>query len=398
MRYFFDFEDRCLWNKVTLAEFELNDDAAILLKRALSEPDCPRDADESRLLDALAEVGIRLQDIEEFQGGSRSLQTPIVHVIKCCNSRCCMCDCWKAGKSDFLSAEALLSLWPDVKALGADSVMVSGGEPLLHPQLRQILRDIRSFGLRVELNTNGLLLSRTEWLHEEPPDALIVSLDGYTPEDYRVVRGVDAFEDVLDGVSRFRHASPDVLIGFRSMVTRQTISRLPLSLELLNRTGADVVSFSPVDVASSSFNRIASSNRAQQLTRLLLPGSGDTERYLSVFAEGEETARLVNEACAHGRFSWCSADFRRCLAFYRELQAGTSVSSGTGIWTDEPCNFPRESLLVDYGGEIRTCFYGPKIGLLGDGSVTSWSARSSKGLLRSQGCCRGCRGKVFCDA
>lgn len=45
-------------------------------------------------------------------------------------------------------------------ALGTATVTISGGEPLLHPELEQIIRTIRSHGMLAGLITNGYLLTK----------------------------------------------------------------------------------------------------------------------------------------------------------------------------------------------------------------------------------------------
>ena len=68
---------------------------------------------------------------------------------------------------------------------GASSIMVSGGEPTLNPELAQIIDDIHSLGMGVELNTNGTLLSRHKYLYQQNIEALIISLDGFSPAEYK---------------------------------------------------------------------------------------------------------------------------------------------------------------------------------------------------------------------
>jgi MoaA/NifB/PqqE/SkfB family radical SAM enzyme len=69
--------------------------------------------------------------------------------------------------------------------LGTTVSTISGGEPLLHPELDQIIRHIRSRGTIATLITNGYLLSpyRIRLLNRAGLDHLQISIDNAMPDD-----------------------------------------------------------------------------------------------------------------------------------------------------------------------------------------------------------------------
>jgi MoaA/NifB/PqqE/SkfB family radical SAM enzyme len=69
-------------------------------------------------------------------------------------------------------------------ALGTAMIDISGGEPLLHPDLEAIVRRIRSHGRMAGLLTNGYLLTpeRIEALNRAGLDRLQISIDNVTPD------------------------------------------------------------------------------------------------------------------------------------------------------------------------------------------------------------------------
>ena len=72
-----------------------------------------------------------------------------------CAVGCTWCDTkysWRAGGGRETTLEALLA---EVKAGGADNVVVTGGEPLEHPALLPLLAGLKDLGLRVEVETAG---------------------------------------------------------------------------------------------------------------------------------------------------------------------------------------------------------------------------------------------------
>jgi MoaA/NifB/PqqE/SkfB family radical SAM enzyme len=69
--------------------------------------------------------------------------------------------------------------------LGTSVITISGGEPLLHPELDDIIRRIRKNGMVAGLITNGYLLvaERIERLNRAGLEWLQISIDNVTPDD-----------------------------------------------------------------------------------------------------------------------------------------------------------------------------------------------------------------------
>ena len=69
--------------------------------------------------------------------------------------------------------------------LGTANIEISGGEPLLHPDLDALVRHIRQTGALAGLITNGYLLNerRIERFNEAGLDHLQISIDNVTPDD-----------------------------------------------------------------------------------------------------------------------------------------------------------------------------------------------------------------------
>jgi Fe-coproporphyrin III synthase len=99
-----------------------------------------------------------------------------------CNLRCEFCrfvangDVF--GKRDWLELEEWKQI-VDGFAPGRPYVCVTGGEPLLYPHAAELIAHVKRRGMLCVLTTNGTLLeARAETLLEEPPDAVVLSLDG----------------------------------------------------------------------------------------------------------------------------------------------------------------------------------------------------------------------------
>jgi MoaA/NifB/PqqE/SkfB family radical SAM enzyme len=82
------------------------------------------------------------------------------------------------------------------------------GEPLFHPQIVDMVRRAKELGTRVELITNGTMLTPelSKKLVQAGIDLLWVSLDGATPDSYEDVRLGAELSNVIDNIAGFQDA------------------------------------------------------------------------------------------------------------------------------------------------------------------------------------------------
>ena len=104
--------------------------------------------------------------------------------IRRCNLSCAYCNEYD-GHSRPVPTRDVLRRVDRLAALGTGIVTLSGGEPLLHPDLDEIIRHIRLRGSIATLITNGYLLSRERIrrLNGAGLDHLQISIDNVVPDD-----------------------------------------------------------------------------------------------------------------------------------------------------------------------------------------------------------------------
>jgi MoaA/NifB/PqqE/SkfB family radical SAM enzyme len=121
---------------------------------------------------------------------ARALQSrnhPILaHIvpIRRCNLSCAYCNEYD-NFSKPVPTEQMLGRIDLLARLGTTAVTISGGEPLLHPDLDDLIRRIRSCGMLAELITNGYLLTpeRIIRLSRAGLDHLQISIDNVMPDE-----------------------------------------------------------------------------------------------------------------------------------------------------------------------------------------------------------------------
>jgi MoaA/NifB/PqqE/SkfB family radical SAM enzyme len=110
----------------------------------------------------------------------------LVHIIPI---RRCNLDCGYCNEYDQVSKpvpiEEMKRRLDYLAAMGTSIITISGGEPLMHPELEEVIRHIRKHGMIAGMITNGFLLSkeRIASLNAAGLEHLQISIDNVTPDE-----------------------------------------------------------------------------------------------------------------------------------------------------------------------------------------------------------------------
>jgi cyclic pyranopterin phosphate synthase len=124
-----------------------------------------------------------------------------ISLTPACNLNCLYCHAeGEVSPGSLLSAEEIAEIMEVAADYEFRSVKFTGGEPLLRPDLLEIIRAVPE-GMESSLTTNGTLLAwRAADLKEAGLSRVNVSLDSLDPETYRRITGKDCLGDVLEGI------------------------------------------------------------------------------------------------------------------------------------------------------------------------------------------------------
>lgn len=168
---------------------------------------------------------------------------PVViwNLIRRCNLTCRHCYSTSADK-DFageLSTDEAYEVMEDLRAFGVPVLILSGGEPLMRPDLFDLAARAKALGFYVALSTNGTLIDTAMLprIRDAQFDYLGISLDGLEATHDRFRRREGAFRDSLQGLRLCRDA--DIRVGMRFTLTRDNAKDLPGLLDLMAAEGID---------------------------------------------------------------------------------------------------------------------------------------------------------------
>lgn len=168
---------------------------------------------------------------------------PVViwNLVRRCNLTCKHCYSTSADK-DFqgeLSGEEVRRVMEDLKTFGVPVLILSGGEPLMRPDIFGISRQAKAMGFYTALSTNGTLISEENIgeIHAVGYDYVGISLDGIEETHDRFRRREGAFDEALRGIRLCRDAG--VKVGIRFTLTAENAADLPGLLRLMEAEGID---------------------------------------------------------------------------------------------------------------------------------------------------------------
>jgi MoaA/NifB/PqqE/SkfB family radical SAM enzyme len=145
-------------------------------------------ADSSlRLRRRILAVKRRLRELKMIARGLASTDHVVLaHLIpiRRCNLSCTYCNEFD-NFSKPVAIETLRQRVDKLAALGASVITISGGEPLLHPELDDLIRHMRRRGMIAGMITNGYLLTadRIRCLNAAGLDHLQISIDNVMPDE-----------------------------------------------------------------------------------------------------------------------------------------------------------------------------------------------------------------------
>lgn len=151
-----------------------------------------------------------LQDFhKELQQKAARLSIPIFggfELTPRCNLSCKMCYVRRSGLKPHeseLTAQQWIELGHEAADNGALNVFITGGEPLLRPDFKEIYEAYCKLGFRLSLFTNGTLLTDelAKWLSSIPPATVDVTLYGTSENTYYNLCGVkEAYGMAVGGI------------------------------------------------------------------------------------------------------------------------------------------------------------------------------------------------------
>ena len=198
---------------------------------------------------------------------------PVViwNLVRRCNLTCKHCYSISAD-IDFpgeLDTQEVFTVMDDLRAFHVPVLILSGGEPLLRPDIFDISRRAKDMGFYVGLSTNGTLVDENniERIAAVGYDYVGISIDGIrdTHDHFRQKAG--AFDASMHGIRLCRDAG--IKVGMRFTPTQDNAHELPQLLEVMDEEGVDKLYVSHLNYGGRG-NRNRRSDVVHKTTRWVM--------------------------------------------------------------------------------------------------------------------------------
>jgi MoaA/NifB/PqqE/SkfB family radical SAM enzyme len=160
-----------------------------------------------------------------------------------CNATCSFCDIWEKP-SPYVTLENAEENFKALKKLGVKVIDFTGGEPLLHQQLDQLLSLAKQYGFITTVTTNTLLYPKQAGKIKGKIDMLHFSLDSPVWEEHDASRGVKCFDTLIESIKIAKELGerPDILFT----VFEHTIDKIQQVYDEITQPNNLVLILNPV--------------------------------------------------------------------------------------------------------------------------------------------------------
>jgi MoaA/NifB/PqqE/SkfB family radical SAM enzyme len=162
---------------------------------------------------------------------------------KNCNLRCGMCRAQQARADECeLSLEEISELAQTLSKIGVVFLVITGGEPLLRPDLAGVIRIFSRCGLSVRLQTNAVVASEdmVAELARAGLQGVSISLESLFPQRQDAINArPGAWEAVMRGISVFSRCLPlkSGPCGLNIVVSRRNLAEIPALVRFASAIG-----------------------------------------------------------------------------------------------------------------------------------------------------------------
>jgi cytosylglucuronate decarboxylase len=330
---------------------------------------------------------------------SRRPMTPrerylFIRILEACNADCFMCEFALSRDTYRFTVQDFADLLPRARANGVRYVRFTGGEPLMHKDVLDLVRLGTRHGMRMSIITNGSMLpAMVGDLAEAGLAQVIVSLDGASGETHDVYRRSPGMFD--KGLTGLRLAGElGILPRVNTVVGPHNYSQMPRLQEVLTEAGVRqwelsalkldrLITYPDPDDVLTVCEPIYRADPARVLVPMGKRFYGDTEQERERFFEHSETPRAARPLChvvddviyldgKNGRAFGCS-----CLPHRpTEDLGGAPITEGGVVALDSPAFRRHVDFFREKGPELCSGCSSTAAGYSDDvarlGTVPAW--------------------------
>lgn len=250
-----------------------------------------------------------------------------------CNLKCV--HCYSQSKDieypNELTTKEAKAMLDDMAEFGVPVVLFSGGEPLMRPDLLELIAYAKEKGLRAVISTNGTLISeeKAQALKDIGLSYVGISLDGIRETNDRFRGVIGAFDAAVQGIRNCKKAG--IKVGLRFTINKRNAEDIPAIFDLIEEEGIPRVCFYHL-VYSGRGSKLIDEDLSHEETRQVVDLIMDKTK--EAHKRGNKLEVLTVDNHADGPYVYLrllKEDPKRAKEVYELLMMNEGNSSGKGI-------------------------------------------------------------------
>lgn len=297
----------------------------------------------------VAEQGtdLSLLTIESF--GTNSINTLQIEITSCCNLKCKHCYQDMFTEKHMMSLDDFKRIVYEAKRSGVYKICITGGEPFVHPEIKEFIEFLNEMNMVWELFTNGVLLGFKELdlLEKNSVSLVKISLDGFNTRTYNAVRDSKyTFGEIFNIIKELQKRNLPVKIN--TMLHKQLLNELN-----------NLEKFMMKNNLNYSLDRIVDFSGNSCCQELLI----SREEYTDAIVERLKEESILNVSAAKKDYCGYGSSFlyitatglaKLCPSFPDNFNVGNILESGYDQILD---NFKRSALRKAQCHKIDSCLW-----------------------------------------
>lgn len=309
----------------------------------------------------------------------------VFQLLEKCNLRCKMCYEWGKEGSYFekknlaqLDIEVVKKVIEECSP-GRPYFELFGGEPLLYPQVDEVLAFIQHHECQVDIPTNGTLLERyADMLVEYEPRRIWVSIDG--PEKINdLQRGEGVYKRAVAGIKKLYEVKESK--GKKFPMLGVTMVVTPLNYRYIEELFLKDLNMDMLDWVSMEFQLYTTSTNCEQYAQVMNKEFGIPEVSCArgLLADTREFAGIdIKELISqvNNVRKYCRDKGIQVIGYPKTMEENNLYHFYSGQWdkmTDKRtrCSFPWLYMEISASGDVSPChtFYDYTVGNVNRDSI-----------------------------
>lgn len=174
-----------------------------------------------------------------------------------CDCRCDMCTWIKESKKSLALSE-IKKIINDAEKLGVNMVNLTGGEPTVHPDFKDIIQYLRSKQIEISLATNlSFNKDILDFLISNRIEYIDFSLDFNNPDEFNKARGKQGlFQRIETNLGELNGQLPNLNLHLNFTIRRDNLKQAPDIIDFCRKYKANSISFHLVEKSELNYKQI----------------------------------------------------------------------------------------------------------------------------------------------